>query len=277
MRGATVLDPRLRNPPELTERTISGRRLRVAHWRPVEDAGHPPLLFFTGIGASIELLDPFLELLTGRHVITFDVPGLGASPPPKWPYRLRTMARLADRLMNELGFTGTLDVMGVSWGGFLAQQFAHQFRRTRCMILAATSSGMTMVPGRPSALKHMFHPQRHTDAGYMRRHMHEIYGGLTNGLPHFQSHSFPPTKRGYMFQLLALWGWSSAWFLPFLKSRTLILMGEDDRLVPAINGHILSWLIPNSLCETLPEAGHLFLLTHRDAMAERVEAFLDEV
>jgi poly(3-hydroxyalkanoate) depolymerase len=272
-----VLDPRLHNPPEMTERTIGGRRLRVAHWRPLEDKAHPPLWFFNGIGASIELLEPFLERLTGHHVITFDVPGIGGSPPMKWPYRLRTMARLADRLMTELGFTGPLDVMGVSWGGFMAQQFAHQFSRTRALVLAATSAGMTMVPGHPSALKHMMHPQRHTDAGYMRQHMHEIYGGLTDGLPHFQSHSFPPTTRGYMFQLLALWGWSSAWFLPFLKSRTLILMGEDDRLVPPINGHILSWLTPDSRCETIPEAGHLFLLTHRDVMAARVEAFLDEV
>jgi poly(3-hydroxyalkanoate) depolymerase len=233
-------------------------------------------LFFTGVGASIELLTPFLERITGRDVVTFDVPGLGGSRAPRWPYRLKSLARAAERLMTQLGYRGQIDVMGVSWGGFIAQQFAHQFRRrTRRLVLAATSAGVTMVPGRISALRHIVTPQRHTDAAYMRHHMDEIYGGLTDGLPHFQSHAFPPSKRGYLFQLLAVAGWSSAWFMPFLKARMLVLMGDDDRLVPVINGHILAWLTPGARLEVIPGAGHLFLITHRDTMAERVDAFLD--
>jgi poly(3-hydroxyalkanoate) depolymerase len=272
-----MLDPRRHHPPEIAMRKVGPYALRVAQWQALEETGAPPLLFFTGIGASIELLAPFLEQLTGRDVVAFDMPGVGGSPLPRWPYRLRSIARTADRLMRDLGHAGPIEVMGVSWGGFLAQQFAHQHgRRTRSLILAATSAGVTMVPGRLSALRHMIHPERHSDAGYMRRHMNEIYGGQTDGLPHFQSHSFPPTRRGYMFQLLAIWGWSSAWFLPFLKARVLILMGDDDRLVPVANGRFLRWLKRDATCETIPGAGHLFLLTHRDAMARRVESFLDE-
>jgi poly(3-hydroxyalkanoate) depolymerase len=262
--------------------TVGKRMLRVARWYAQTDTGRkdtgaPPLLFFTGIGASIELLAPFLERLTGRDVVTFDVPGMGGSPAPRWPYRLSSIVRTAERLMSQLGYSDRIDVMGVSWGGFLAQQFTHQFpRRTRAVVLAATSAGVTMIPGHPSALRHMIHPQRHTDAAYMRHHMAEIYGGLTDGLPHFQSHAFPPTTRGYAFQLMAIWGWSSAWFLPFLKARMLVLLGEADRLVPIANGRILKWLKPDAVLETIPGAGHLFLITHRDTMAERVEAFLDE-
>lgn len=272
-----MLDPRLHNPPEISMRKVGRHVLRVAQWRALDDSGAPPLLFFTGIGASIELLMPFLERLTGRDVVTFDVPGMGQSPPPKWPYRLRSIAKAAERLMSDLGYAGVIDVMGVSWGGFAAQQFAHQFRRrTRSVVLAATSTGVTMIPGKLSALRHMAHPERHTDAGYMRRHMNEIYGGLTDGLPHFQSHAFPPSWRGYLFQLMAIWGWSSAWFLPFVKARMLVLMGEEDRLVPVANTRIFQFLKPDARCETVPGAGHLFLVTHRDKMAERIEAFLDE-
>ena len=75
---------------------------------------------------------------------------------------------------------------------------------------------------------------------------------------------------------MAIWGWSSAWFLPFLRSRMLILLGEEDNLVPTANGKILKFLKPDAVLETVPGAGHLFLLTHREAMAERVEDFLDE-
>ncbi len=270
-----MLDPRYR-PPELSFRTVRGREYRVAHWRPTANSAAPPLLFFTGIGASIELLTPFLELLGGREVVAFDVPGVGMSPPAKWPYRPRKIARTADAILRQIGFTGPADVMGVSWGGMMAQQYARTYRRkTRSLILAATTVGFFMVPPRWSALKHMGEPRRHVDPAYIRRHMDELYGGKTEELPNFYAGAMPPTPKGYFYQLLAVWGWTSVWFLPFLKAPTLILAGEDDRLVPLANGRILNALIPCARLETLPGEGHLFLLTDRQRMAAQVEAFLD--
>jgi len=40
------------------------------------------------------------------------------------PYRPSSIARLAKELVAELGYE-RIDVAGVSWGGGLAQQFAH--------------------------------------------------------------------------------------------------------------------------------------------------------
>ncbi|NJR20121.1 MAG: alpha/beta fold hydrolase [Hyphomonadaceae bacterium] len=76
----------------------------------------------------------------------FDVPGVGLSPVTQWPYRHWMVARWARKLSDRLGFD-SVDVMGVSWGGALAQQFAFQYRnRVNKLILCATSSGMTMIP-----------------------------------------------------------------------------------------------------------------------------------
>jgi pimeloyl-ACP methyl ester carboxylesterase len=43
----------------------------------------PPLLIFNGIGANLELLEPFVEALGDVEVIIFDVPGVGGSPTPR--------------------------------------------------------------------------------------------------------------------------------------------------------------------------------------------------
>ena len=59
------------------------------------DKARPPLLFFNGIGASIELIAPFLDTLDGPEAIVFDLPGVGGSPAPKLPYRPSTIARLS--------------------------------------------------------------------------------------------------------------------------------------------------------------------------------------
>ena len=100
---------------------VGGQTLRVGI-RPGEKA-RPPLLLFNGIGASIELVAPFLAALEGPEAIVFDVPGVGGSPAPSMPYRPSTLARLAAQLLDQLGHD-QVDVLGVSWGGALAQQFA---------------------------------------------------------------------------------------------------------------------------------------------------------
>ena len=57
------------------------------------DKTRTPLLLFNGIGASIELIAPFLEQLEEPEAIIFDVPGVGGSPTPLLPYRPSTLAR----------------------------------------------------------------------------------------------------------------------------------------------------------------------------------------
>ena len=71
---------------------IEGQTLRVGIRRGREV--RPPLLLFNGIGANIELVEPFLDALNGPEVIIFDVPGVGGSPAPWLPYRPASLARL---------------------------------------------------------------------------------------------------------------------------------------------------------------------------------------
>jgi pimeloyl-ACP methyl ester carboxylesterase len=60
-----------------------------------------------------------------------------------------------------------------------------------------------------------------------------------------------------------------------MKKETLIMMGEDDQIVPVINGRILKAMIPNSRLITFAGGGHLFLLTHADESVAAIREFLD--
>ena len=124
---------------------IGGRRIRYGVH--IGDRARPPLLLLNGLGANIELAEPFIDALPGRTVAIFDVPGVGGSPMPRLPYRPSGIATLAAGLLDHLGYAEA-DVLGVSWGGAIAQQFAHDHaRRCRRLVLAATSPGALMVPG----------------------------------------------------------------------------------------------------------------------------------
>jgi len=254
---------------------VAGQMLRVGI-RP-GDGAQPPLLLFNGIGANIELVSPFVEALAGRETIVFDVPGVGGSPAPALPYRPRALAKLAARLLDQLGHREA-DVLGVSWGGALAQQFAfQQGARCRRLVLAATSPGHLMVPARPSVLLKMASPRRYRDRGYMERIAGDIYGGAMRAGPELVRrhlrHVRWASDRGYYLQLLAVMGWTSLPWLPLLRQPALVMAGQDDPLVPAINGRILAALIPRARLVMLDD-GHLFLVTSAQQSATIVDDFL---
>ena len=64
--------------------------------------------------------------------------------------------------------------------------------------------------------------------------------------------------------------------MPFMRKQTLIMMGDEDHIVPLTNGWFLDKLIPNSELMVLRGGGHLFLLSHSDECVEAIQRFLDE-
>ncbi len=260
--------------------TVRGRRLRVAV-RPASGPGpkRTPLLLMNGIGARLEVLQPLVdELRPELEVIRFDVPGVGGSPPPVLPYHYAMLASLVDALVRELGHD-RVDVLGFSWGGGLAQQFAvTRARRCRRLVLAATGTGVLMVPARPGVLVHMLTPRRHRDPAYAQSIAGELYGGTMRAHPERAGHVLHATAhsgslRGYLYQLLAIAGWTSLHALPLIRQPTLVLSGDDDPLIPTVNARILARGIPHARLH-LHRGGHLALVTEAAELAPVVDAFL---
>lgn len=263
--------------PDIIMQDIDGILLRTAHWTAERDVGNRPLLFFNGIGANLELTAGLGDMFPDRDIITFDVPGVGRSPVTQWPYRPWMLARWARKLL-DLYDIEDVDVMGVSWGGAMAQQYAFQYRnRVGKLILCATTAGMTMIPGRPKSLSKMMDARRYTDPEFMRESFTTLYGDAVDGEAgrHIDS-LLPPDPKGYMYQLLAFVGWSSLPFIRFLKMPSLVIMGDEDTIVPVANGQILKFGLPNARLEVIEGAGHLFLVTRAAETGALIHDFLRE-
>ncbi|MDQ6784815.1 MAG: poly(3-hydroxyalkanoate) depolymerase [Actinomycetota bacterium] len=256
---------------------VDRQRVRVSV-RPGHGPGLP-LVLMNGIGSSLELLDPLVAAFDpATTVIRFDVPGTGGSPAPALPYLLVVLARTVGKLLDELG-VDRVDVLGISWGGALAQQFAWQNpRRCHRLVLVATTPGVGMIPARPSVMARMMTPRRHRDPDYASEVAGRLYGGVFRRQPerartvlHAESRLGP--KRGYLFQLMALWGWSSLVWLPTIRQRALVIAGRDDPLIPAVNGWLMAAGLPRGTLH-LHNDGHLALVTDGERMAEVIRAFL---
>lgn len=250
--------------------------------RVTERAGAPgrtPLLLVNGIGAGFESFDPFVDALDPAvPVIRFDPPGAGGSPLPAGPYRLRGLARSMLALLDALGHE-TVDVLGISWGGGLAQQFAWTAgRRCRRLLLVATGTGSLMVPAGPRVLARMATPRRYADPGYLQRIAPDIYGGSVRADPgiatrRLHQHSRAGSWQGYVCQLLAAAGWTSVPFLPLLRQPTLVLVGDDDPIIPTVNGRIITALVPRARLHVY-EGGHLELIAAPQRLLPEIENFL---
>ena len=189
------------------------------------------------------------------------------------------MAKLAVRLLDELGLS-TVDLLGVSFGGVVAQEIAHQAPdRVRRLVLCATGPGLGGVPGKPSALIHMVTPRRYKSPDYAQRIAATLYGGRARVDPTLHASMTsrfmrPPSAYGYLTQLFAIAGWTSVPWLCRVKTPTLILNGDDDPIVRLMNGRIMAALRPESRLHVVRGGGHLFLLDQPDETAGLVDDFL---
>jgi poly(3-hydroxyalkanoate) depolymerase len=255
--------------------TFEGLKIRYGIRRGA--AGGLPLLIFNGVGQSIEVLEPLIDALEGVEVITYDVPGSGLSDTPTLPWRYRRHARLAAALVAHLGYA-SVAAMGISWGGPLAQQFArHNPDLVTKLILAVSPPGNLMVPGSPGVYWRMAHVKRFTDRNYMRSIASHIYGGTirtdASALDEHIVRLQPPGRRGYLYQVLTMWGWTSLPWLWRLRQPTLIIQGEDDPMVPNANAHIMACLIPDSTLEFV-DCGHMLILTRIPQVSNLVTRFI---
>ena len=236
----------------------------------------PPLLMFNGIGGNIELFEPFARLLA-RESIIFDVPGVGHSPQPRCPYRLRTIAGLAAQVLDHFGHR-QCDVLGVSWGGAPAQEFARVHgERCRRLILCATATGSIMLPARPAVLLKMATPRRYVSRDYIVSVAGDIYGGEFRRNPALAEDLFKHIRwqswRGYYLQLTAAAGWTSIHWLHRLKQPVLLMAGADDPIVPLRNAKLMRRLIRNAELVVLDD-GHLFLLTRAQQSVRAIDQIL---
>jgi poly(3-hydroxyalkanoate) depolymerase len=254
---------------------VLGQQIRVK----VRAGTGVPLVLCNGIGASLEVLDPFVEQLNSdTTVVRFDVPGTGGSPDSPLPYGFPYLALVIRSLLLKLNIGGQVDILGLSWGGALAQQFAFQSpRRCRRLILVSTGTGVLMVPGRPAVLSKMVTPRRFLDHEYAASIAGDIYGGTARTDPStvkrlFDRQLMAGSRVGYLHQLLAGAVWTSLFALPFIRQQTLVIAGLDDPIIPVANARILGRLLPHAAVY-LHNGGHVDLITNAAELAPVIETF----
>jgi pimeloyl-ACP methyl ester carboxylesterase len=240
-----------------------------------DEGSGTPVLLIMGLAYPAAAWFRQVPVLARQHrVLTVDNRGAGATGlAPGAPYTVETMAADCLAVLDDAGVEQA-HVVGISMGGLMAQELAlsHPERLL----------SLTLMSSHPGAV-----------AGVWPQEVQEFLAARL-GMPAEERGEFsipfnyhPTTTRerieedwrareagtagpeGYAAQ-----GGTAVWSrldeLPFVTTRTLVVVGAQDRLVVPANSEILAEAIPDAKLVLIDEANHI-LTTDR---AEEVNSLL---
>jgi len=248
---------------------VGGRKLLVRR----RGTGSPVLLL-AGIGMPLNAWGPLLRHLHGFECIEVAMPGSEGFVPRHPILTMSGFTELACQLLDRLGI-GKTDVLGLSFGGLVAQQLAYDApTRVRGLVLASTSCGLGALPNNPvswwsAMLSNVWSASggqgpRPSLYRWPRARLRELRTGW----------STVPRLGGLAEQITAASLWSSLPWLPRLTQETLVITGTADAVVPAANASILASRIPRAQLHRVHGGGHMCLLDRAAEVGPVVASFL---
>jgi len=224
---------------------------------------------------------------TGRlsrafRVITFDPRGVSTSDKPEGA---QTIGLLADDVAHLLRTVGveSAHILGASFGGFVAQEFALKYPlMTQKLLLCCTSFGGPnhVVPARETLMalastKGLNSEERMRanlllafTPEYVRMQVAEVDQIVqlraTNGVP----------EHIYLSQLEAAVNFNSESRVAEISSPTLVLSGDADVIVPVQNSRNLAAKIPGAKLRIMQGGSHTFFIEQAEEFNRLVTEFL---
>jgi pimeloyl-ACP methyl ester carboxylesterase len=216
--------------------------------------------------------------------LIYDNRGVGKSAKPPGPYTHEQNAADLLALLDHVGWERT-HVLGVSMGGFIAQQLAlsHPDRLAKLVLVATAFGGPRMIPVPPAAAKAMMPDQNITPEDRISKAMPIAFGDPSwparHGAEFDQIVAWrleePQPPEATMAQVMAGASFDVSERIRAITAPTLVIAGSKDGVVPPENSRLLAEEIPGATLEIIPEAGHLLFIEAADDFNDRVIRFLE--
>jgi pimeloyl-ACP methyl ester carboxylesterase len=259
----------------------------------IEIGSGPPLLLIHGLSCWQSWLENICFFAGDHRVIAMDLPGFGATAPPVESVSISGYAHMLNGLCEALGVERAV-VVGNSMGGFIGAELAIRFpaRVERLCLAPAIGLDMEHVRAERRKLGNLVENilffalawlALHSDMPARRPRLRERLLPLVVAHPErlsgeliLQVMRATGKPTGFKPALDAMTRYPIRDRLGEIVCPTLIIWGEEDRLVPVSDASELEWLIPNSRKLIYEDTGHLPMLERPARFNADVRAFLDE-
>ena len=222
------------------------------------------------------------ELARRFRVIIFDPRGVSASDKPEGPQTISLLADDVAHLLETIGIRSA-HVIGASFGGFVAQEFALKYpAMTRRLVLCCTSfGGPNHVAPAPETLAALASTKGLNSEERMRQNLLmaftpeflETQAAQVDEIVHLRATNEVP-EHIYLSQLYAAMNFDSESRLAEIASPTLVLSGDADVIVPVQNSRNLAAKIPGAKLELVAGGSHTFFIEQAPEFNRLVTEFL---
>jgi pimeloyl-ACP methyl ester carboxylesterase len=188
------------------------------------------------------------------------------------------------RLMEVVGM-GSAHILGVSMGGYIAQELAinHPEKVKRLLIGCSGCGGKRAVLMSAERMERFTANKGLTPEQILRKDMDILFSdvfvrdnpGFIDKFVEISMRYYQPADA-FFRQWKACLGHDTAERLGGIRGPTLILTGDDDPLVPPENSRILKELIPNASLVTFPGSRHCFFIEAADEFNRQAIDFFKE-
>jgi 3-oxoadipate enol-lactonase len=239
-----------------------------------ESAGSgPPVLLIAGQGMTLAAWwRTVAELSRSFRVLTFDNRDIGRSSRTAWPYVVAQMAEDAVSVLDSAG-AERAHVYGMSLGGMVAQELALRHpERVLALVLGSTTAGgpEAILDPRPLSFFVRAGAMAPEEAEWAavpynysvrtrREHGERIAEDIARRMEH------QTDTLAYMHQVAAASTHNAVGRLGSIKAPTLVVQGEEDIVMPPLNGRLLAQGIPGAQLKTWLDAGHLYTTDEPEA------------
>lgn len=238
----------------------------------------PRVLFFNGSGATLQSTELLIRSLSKEcEVLAHDQRGLGLTSIPDGPYTMAQYAADAAALLDHVGWK-TCAVIGISFGGMVAQEFAVTFpdRVERLALLCTSTGGVggSSYPlhelGALSADERASKMLTLSDTRFTPEWLasHPADAQMMN----MRAEQAAKTKsadviRGERLQLAARAGHDVVNRLHMITCPTFVAAGKFDGIAPPVNSEAIIERI-SDVTMSLYEGGHMFVAQDPTAIGE---------
>ncbi|MEP9365695.1 alpha/beta fold hydrolase [Nocardioides sp. CN2-186] len=269
--------------------TIHGHRRAY-----VKTGKGPVVLLLHGLGCDHTTWEPVIESLARRYtVIAPDLLGHGQSDKPRADYSVGGYANGMRDLITVLGID-KVTVIGHSFGGGVAMQFAYQFpeRTERLMLVSSGGLGTEVAPAIRAITTPGFHEVmavltlpgvRHVGVAGMRA-LSALPLKATRDLDEvarvFDSFKDARSRHAIRHVVRAVVDWHGQ--IVTMADRAYlteempmwVVWGRDDRVIPVRHASNAAMLAPKARVEVIADAGHFPHKDHPHRFAKIVHEFI---
>ena len=263
---------------ELTRAKVNG--YSVAY----QDKGEgPPLVLLHGFLCDSRCWRLQLEDLSDQfRVVAWDAPGAGSSSDPPDPFTITHWAHSLAHFLDVVGIERA-HVLGLSWGGVLAQEFYRLYpARVLGLILADTYAGWRgSLPEEAcqKRLQRCFLESRLPPDEFVALWVHEFFTedaspDLKEEMSEVVSEFHP---QGFRLMAKSLYDTDTTALLPNIGAPTLVVWGDDDRRSPMNIAEQLRDAIPEAELAIIAKGGHLSNMEQPEEFSAQVRRFCQSI